>query len=86
MKYQTYDELISLVDEFRLEHHNLTVDELDKLVKKTFRIDQPTLRELDGVDVYLSNHTLKKSLNFSSSLDCEFSNIFFSFLHTFAGV
>ena len=51
MKYQTYDELISLVDEFRLEHHNLTVDELDKLVKKTFRIDQPTLRELDGVDV-----------------------------------
>jgi len=86
VKYQTDDELISLVDEFRLEHHNLTVDELDKLVKKTFRIDQPTLRELDGVDVYLSNHTLKKSPNFSSSLDCDFSNIFFSFLHTFAGV
>ena len=48
MKYKTYDELISLVDEFRLEHHNLTDDELDKLVKKTFTIDQPTLRELDG--------------------------------------
>ena len=57
MKYKTYDELISLVDEFRLEHHNLTVDELDKLVKKTFRIDQATLREIDGVS-YLINHSL----------------------------
>ena len=54
MKYKTYDELISLVDEFRLEHNNLTDDELDKLVKKTFRIDQSILRELDGwVDYYL---------------------------------
>ena len=53
MKYKTYDELISLVDEFRLEHNNLTDDELDKLVKKTFRIDQSILRELDGwVDYY----------------------------------
>ncbi len=52
MKYQTYDELISLVDEFRLEHRNLPDDELDKLVKKTFRIDQPTLRELDGWSDY----------------------------------
>ena len=49
MKYQTYDELIALVAEFRLEHRNLTDDELDKLVKQTFRIDQATLRELDGV-------------------------------------
>ena len=48
MKYKTYDELISLVDEFRLEYHKLTNDELGKLVKKTFRIDQPILRELDG--------------------------------------
>ena len=48
MKYKTYDELISLVDEFRLEHHNLTDNELDKFIKKTFTIDQPTLRELDG--------------------------------------
>ena len=54
MEYKTYDELIRLVAEFRLEHHNLAVDELDKLVKKTFRIDQSTLRELDGVDVYLN--------------------------------
>jgi hypothetical protein len=50
MKYQTYDELISLVAEFRLEHRNLTEDELDKLVKQTFRIDQATLREMDGMD------------------------------------
>jgi len=49
MKYQTYDELIHLVAEFRLEHHNLTDDELDKLVKQTFRIDQATLREIDGM-------------------------------------
>jgi hypothetical protein len=53
MKYETYDELITLVEEFRLEHRNLTDDELDKLVKKTFRLDQATLRELDGVGDYL---------------------------------
>ena len=49
MKYKTYDELISLVAEFRLEHRNLTDDELDKLVKQTFKIDRATLREVDGV-------------------------------------
>ena len=49
MKYQTYDELIALVAEFRLEHPNLTDDELDKLVKQTFKIDQATMREIDGV-------------------------------------
>ena len=40
---------IALVAEFRTEHSNLTGDELDKLVKKTFKIDQVTLREIDGV-------------------------------------
>lgn len=49
MKYQTYDELIALVAKFRLEHRNLTDYELDKLVKHAFRIDQATLREMDGV-------------------------------------
>ena len=49
MKYKTYDELISLVAEFRLEHRNLTDDELNKLVKQTFKIDRATLREVDGV-------------------------------------
>jgi hypothetical protein len=49
MKYQTYDELIKMVAEFRLEHRNLADDELDRLVKQTFRIDQATLREMDGV-------------------------------------
>jgi len=49
MKYKTYDELIKMVAEFRLEHRNLTDDELDKLVKQTFRIDRATLREMDGV-------------------------------------
>ena len=49
MEYQTYDELIALVAEFRLENRNLTDEDLDKSVKQTFRIDQATLRELDGV-------------------------------------
>ena len=34
---------------FRLEYRNLTDDELDRLVKQTFRIDQATLREMDRV-------------------------------------
>ena len=49
MKYQTYDELVTLVAEFRTKHRNLTGEELDKLVKKTLKIDQATLREIDGV-------------------------------------
>ena len=48
MKYKSYDHLISLVVDFRLEHQNLSTNELDKLVKSTFRIDQSILRELDG--------------------------------------
>jgi len=48
MKYETYDELIKMVVEFRMEHRNLTDDELDKLVKQTFKIDQATLREILG--------------------------------------
>jgi len=54
MEYQTYDELIALVAEFRLEHRNLTDEDLDKLVKQTFKIDRGTLREMDGVSNYLS--------------------------------
>ena len=49
MKYKTYDELISLVADFRLEHQNLSANELDRLVKSTFRIDGSILREIDGV-------------------------------------
>ena len=56
MKYETYDQLISLVADFRLEHRNLTDEDLDKLVKQTFKIDRATLRELDGVsDLIQSN-------------------------------
>lgn len=56
MKYQTYDKLITLVAEFRLEHRNLKGEDLDKLVKKTFKVDQTILRELDGVsDLIQSN-------------------------------
>jgi hypothetical protein len=49
IEYKTYDELIALVANFRSEHRNLTDDELDKLIKRTFKIDQATLREMDGV-------------------------------------
>ena len=56
MEYKTYDELVSLVAEFRLEHRNLTDDELDRLVKQTFRMDQATLRELDGVGDQINTH------------------------------
>ena len=49
MDNHTYDEFLALVAEFRLEHRNLTDEDLDKLVKKTFKIDQATLREMDGV-------------------------------------
>jgi hypothetical protein len=54
VKYKTYDELIKMVAEFRLEHRNLADDELDKLVKQTFRIDQSILREMDGTSDLLS--------------------------------
>ena len=62
MEYKTYDELIVMVAEFRLKHRNLTDDELDKLVKQTFRIDQATLREMDGVGDYFSQQDISKLL------------------------
>ena len=56
MEYKTYDELIALVAEFHLEHRNLIDEELDRLGKQTFRIDQATLRELDGVGDQINTH------------------------------
>ena len=49
IEYQTYDDLIKMVAEFRLEHRNLTDEDLDKLINQTFKIDRATLRELEGV-------------------------------------
>ena len=54
MNDTSYDELITLVVKFRLEHSDLTDDELDELVKRTFRINQTILRELDGVSDLIS--------------------------------
>ena len=48
MEYQTYDALIKLITEFRLEHHNAKGVVLDKFVKKIFRMDQTILREIGG--------------------------------------
>jgi hypothetical protein len=42
--------------EFRPEHRNLTDDELDRLIKRTFRIDPATLREMD--DTYFYHETI----------------------------
>ena len=39
-----------------MEHRNLTDYELDRLVKQTFRIDQATLREVDGVSDLINTH------------------------------
>jgi|TARA_B110000259_G_C13837601_1_gene331314 hypothetical protein len=40
-----------MVAMFRLEHRNLKDNELDKLVKQTFRIDQATQKEMNGVTI-----------------------------------
>ena len=54
MEYQTYDELIKIVAEFRLQHKDLSDEERDKLVRHTFKIDRATLREIDGVSDLLA--------------------------------
>jgi len=54
MKYQTYDELIALVAELRLQHKDLSNEEQDRLIGHTFKIDRATLREMDGVNDSLS--------------------------------
>ena len=57
MKYTIYDDLIKMVAEFRLEHRNLTDEDLDKLINQTFKIDRATLREMDGRVIYPSLST-----------------------------
>tara|TARA_R110000803_G_scaffold9814_4_gene30582 strand:- start:9286 stop:9459 length:174 start_codon:yes stop_codon:yes gene_type:complete len=49
MNYNSYDELLALVAVLRAEHPNMPDDDLNKLVKKTFKIDQAALREIDGI-------------------------------------
>lgn len=48
MNYNSYDELLALVAVFRAEHPNMSDDQLNKLIKKTFKIDQAALREIGG--------------------------------------
>ena len=54
MKYETYDELIRMVAEFRLQHKDLSDEERDRLIRHTFNIDRATLREIDGMSDLLS--------------------------------
>ena len=48
IEYKTYDELISLVAEFRLQHKDLSDEDQDRLLLKTFKIDRATLRDISG--------------------------------------
>ena len=54
MKYETYDELIRMIAEFRLQHKDLSDEERDRLIRHTFNIDRATLREIDGISDLLS--------------------------------
>ena len=49
MENNRYDELIKRVREFRLEHADLSPDQLDKLILRRFKIDRSVLREIDGL-------------------------------------
>jgi len=49
MENNRYDELIKRVREFRLEHADLSHDQLDKLILRRFKIDRSVLREIDGL-------------------------------------
>ena len=73
MKYQTYDEFLALVAELRLEHRDLTDDELDKLVKQTLKIDQTVLdsytdylfyavRHRPGSTIYITFHNRRHTI------------------------
>ena len=52
--FSTYDELIRMVAEFRLQHKDLSDEERDRLIRHTFKIDRGTLREIDGISDLLS--------------------------------
>ena len=54
MEYNNYDELIKGVRVFRLEHKDLTPDDLDKLILRRFKIDRTVLREIDGTSDLLA--------------------------------
>ena len=49
MKYETYDELIEMVAQFRNDNRDLEYVELDKLLRHTFKIDRSVLRDIDGI-------------------------------------
>ena len=49
MKYETYDELIEMVAQFRNDNRDLEDVELDKLLRHTFKIDRSILRDIDGI-------------------------------------
>jgi hypothetical protein len=48
MKYKTYDQLVTMVRKLRTNLSELNREEQDKIVRRTFKIDQATIREIDG--------------------------------------
>ena len=48
MKYKTYDQLVTMVRKLRKNLSELNREEQDKIVRRTFKIDQATIREIDG--------------------------------------
>ena len=61
IQYQTYDELITLVAEFQLQHKDLSDEERDRLIRHTFKIDRTTLRDIPGT-TDLINHLIYQNL------------------------
>jgi hypothetical protein len=49
LKYETYDELIEMVAQFRNDNRDLADVELDKLLRHTFKIDRSVLRDIYGI-------------------------------------
>ena len=65
MNYQTYDELVSLVQELRSNLKEYSRVEQDKIIRKTLKISQVSILEIDGTS---------DLINFGEALDTMSNN------------
>lgn len=65
MNYQTYDELVSLVRELRSNLKEYSRVEQDKITRKTLKISQVSILEIDGTS---------DLINFGEALDTMSNN------------
>ena len=65
MNYQTYDELVSLVRELRSNLKEYSRVEQDKIIRKTLKISQVSILEIDGTS---------DLINFGEALDTMSNN------------